>query len=396
MAGVNWVCGFGFEVGLYNTQGTVFTENGTPSATVSGAAARTGSYGLNLKATAERTGVSINGNATSTPICGAYVRFQSLPTADQPILSSGSAAGRVGISYHQSTGKFRTYLTDDAANDYGADGTVTVQTGVWYALQFKAISSGTAQVEAYVDDEALGTVTESTANPAAVPAGIDLMITGGTTFGTSTWDVDFDDCFLYNAGASVYQPFPLPSWQMEAKFPTGDGTHVNAANFSDEVPNSPPAAVFSRLDDTGASFIAGTDYVWKDTAGASTDYLEVTFTASTALTGVPIGVMVLIGSEHTGAGDDIVGGGHQIADPTGTGDTAQMGSTVIVNAAGEYQEIDTQAFNSGTGEGHTNWKNYVLRLYRSTDITPQHNIHGALIEFLTMGVNGGDIWAWVN
>lgn len=386
MPGADTLLATGFEYGKWDTDNFMTAIGTTSTLAIEAGAARTGAYGLHVATTATRGGASLNSLAAGTTIVRCWVKWVTLPNADVPVVWTGSGGGHFGIAWNNATSKLRAFSTDLTTDAYGTDSTVAISTGAWYRLEFKS-SNVSDTTEVYINGEAAG--TSSGVAIAGVPADFAAGYSNAH-WPTSTYDMYVDDVSMYEGSGAARKIWPVGDGSIVTIRPGSNGTHNNAANFTDSAAASPPSNPVTFVDDTG-DWSASTDYIAKTTAGAGTDYLEYLFTGT--VDGIVEGVAVEAWWAHDGAGDDIIGLGETLVDPN-SGDSDVLSTNGIVNSSGELRHYPA-TLNVAVGNPDWSGTTVVALKYRhgsNTDITPQPRLHAVLLNAIQR--LGSDHWAW--
>lgn len=256
----------------------------------------TGNYSLRLQPTDSAVAwVQLHQDGPlGWPIGGASVRLRfrgSLPSTDLVVLlETGqiSVPTGYGFAFHAASGGIRPFWYDSASATFT------------YGTPSGAISADVDYRIEWIVDEApgaAGTVVDldwflaagdgpATAQSrftftvsATIGQGLGLFC-GNRVGPTSTCDLLVDDVLLlYSAApASDNPPWPFTgSIAVVGLPPSADGTHANAADFTDNLGNSPPASVWDRLDELPWGD-ASADHVYQDTVNTAS-YLEVELAA---------------------------------------------------------------------------------------------------------------------
>lgn len=155
------------------------------------------------------TGVTL---ASSTDwVIRAYVQFATLPDVTSHVFAVATAMAQ-GVFYHQPSG---TLQVGDSTSNLGGSG-VSITTGVWYRVDFKATAT---TLDAQIDGAAVGQLAGTFTAKTRLYVGSDA---------TTTRDQFTDDILI----SQTLADYPLGAGYVLSYIPNADGTH-NVAGAND-------------------------------------------------------------------------------------------------------------------------------------------------------------------
>jgi uncharacterized delta-60 repeat protein len=253
----------GFEQGVVEHDptglglGTTLAGTGQSTSTT----AHSGGYSLRMQAAASNPTMTWTWTAgTRVRSARAYVRLQSLPSVNTPIMTmvgAGAAIGRINVS---TTGVLSADYFSGSSRDPQVGPTLAV--GQWYRIEMRLDTTTTThRVDWMVDGRpypssswnqgALGTMTAWTIGPAA----------------SGSHDILFDDV----VSSQTAGDYPLGGASTVTLPITGAGTFAGASDFRNDDGSDVDFESWRRLDELPQSSSA--DYVRQNTGNAAS-YLE--------------------------------------------------------------------------------------------------------------------------
>jgi len=396
--------------GWESPQATGITDTPVGSAigtwSVTAAAALSGSYGLRLNPTAERSAIVIE---TATGASGNYewiarfkVRYATFPNSNYGLFHVSPVSTPVitcGLEFNSATNCLRPLIRNEATNtDYtGTDGSV-LSTNTIYRIDIRltrplGLADNTRFLEWYLDGVAQTSFTQD--------AGGLGSYTGGCRIGetpdrgnTTTADIHVDDLVLLDHSATATEPaFPIGPGAVVGLSPASDGTHVNGANFTDNAANSPPASVYDRVDETIGTDV--TDYVYQDTTDAAS-YLVMNLADTPA--DWPAGAEAHGASVWMAYNGDANGAATSTVRLYDTVNSSSVQGHLFTSVTAALTHLhDTCMPHNSLSANWTKaaWDAFQVRWGESTDITPQIRLQQYLVEVAYPTTPAtGDGWGW--
>lgn len=276
----------GFECGALINGGHLQDNVGTP--TFSTTTIRSGLRSLRCNPAAAVKDVLVTlTSASLTQVGRVYVYFATLPDADCALWSYGSSASTpsANVRFKQSDSKIYAAVS----TTLGASG-VSVTTGQWYRIDYKALVSTTVAdtMDVEVDGVACGQASATTAQGSAA-----TCLLGTIT--SCTADVFFDDWWMSQTAAD----YPYGAGHVNSYIPNADGTH-NVAGASDfersgtgtDITNATTDA-YQLIDDRPLPTTA-VDWIQGTAPPNATDYVEWQYEDESTETAAPRAVEAIV------------------------------------------------------------------------------------------------------
>lgn len=370
-------------------------EASSGSVTVQSVTKRSGNYALRIYPSSAVAWVELEADGpTSGDNQGAfYIRFASLPSANCWLLTLVPSAGTGvyrGFAFNASTGYIRPGIHDVGpapdVEEFGVDGTITVQTGVWYRIEFRITgpTSTTSKVEwtMVADGGGSGTaMTTFTSSTHSSKTGDSVMMFGDKWNSVSA-DYFIDDVYaVYSPGAN-WPTYPVDDdTRVIALRPSADGTHTNAGDFTDNDANSPPASVYDRLDDDPVTDSISGDHIYQDTIGTGS-YLEMAL--ENTPTDWPSGNYAIAASLLASVSSASVPAGRtfiRLRDTINNSDLIDNDPTIAnANAKLWYRDNVAPYLGNQANNSKAMWDAILLRIGYADDVTPSVLVHDALVQ----------------
>jgi len=364
---------------------------------------KSGNYALKISHAASADHWFAAPSAFPDGVWTVCVFISSLPGADVVTAQIGQNAGterRCGVGIRAS-GKWAAFLKLNGTIFWGADGPA-VATGQWVRLDILCQRTVVGPPETHtVDFMVDGTPgPQGTGTSAAATSSFSPVILGnqsGVTGNTGTYDEYFDDLALWIFGAGSFRTYPVGEGSVIILVPDGEGTHSNAASFTDDSANSPPVTPQTRLDEVPTSSMA--DYVDQTTLGGG-DYIELTM-SDIAIQGVadcvyPIASFVAADGSATA----FVRAFHVIDVNDASADITIFGGSVsasVKNYFGPSTQVPRGAGSASTLDWTTADVNQLkARIGYSTDVSPNPRFHNVFFEVHVRQALGIGSWQIVD
>lgn len=377
----------GFEAQTHRTwQNTTLT-----AASVTGGAARSGSYGLRLNPSAAASGLSysLSIGAVYAMVGRIYVKFPgSLPGADIDFMRLANGTDSYRFEFRNS---------DDAIVVKGYDAGVLIETQTgptivadsWYRIDFHVhggSASGGEFLDWSVNDTAYARLDDSTGY-----ASPSTWMLGSST--SQTMDVYFDDAVvIWNTvsgeTSEIDAIYPIGPGYVKRLAPTGVGTHQNDTSFGTS--SGSIADSWQLIDNLPIDTTTG--YIEQTVIGAS-DYLEYTLDNLAADETNPRVVSCFFSKRSSGIASN--NAGIYVIDGSNIN---EIEDSVWTDTSSPWQTIDTGAVPvAGTGTdrydaGASGWTRdrvnaLLLRWGFSSDVDAIPRLPAAHLEVEVEGVD---------
>ena len=314
-----------------------------------------------------------------------YIYINDTPDADCYLISwqdfSAPSTKHAGFAWNSATSRIRPIVAGTNGTDSSA-----ISTGVWYRIDTRMtynVGTGDYLLEWQLDGVAQTSLSTNTANGPSMNG-----VTLGNWDANCTGDWAIDD-YVGLQPIGDFPPYPIGAGECYYRVSTSDGTHNTAGNFSDEVPNSPPAAVSSRLDEGPST--STTDYVWQDTA-SGTSYLEVNMdTISSTAVRMHGGMLRWAHTRAASAGNTMT---VRSWSPSQSVEWGAVG-TCSIFADKRYAPVPLRGTTDETTFTMTLLNQSVVRLGYSTDVSTELRAQDIHEEWaLAAAPAGNDGWGW--
>lgn len=248
-----------------------FPAHGAGTWNVQSAIARNGRKAIRFQPSANQAWVEKFGVGFETGLTVRfYIEFETFPNADCYLVSwrdnASPTTKHEGIAFNSATNRLRPCV---GGTNWGTDGSV-LSLGVWYRIDLDFTYNISTDAFAWQwQIDGVGQTDYKITSALGSDAFNRLRL--GNWDANCTGDFSIDD-YVALQGLGSYPTYPIGPGECFYRTGVSDGSHNNASDFSDEVPNSPPASVFNRLDEGPST--STTDYVSQGTAN-SASYLEI-------------------------------------------------------------------------------------------------------------------------
>jgi hypothetical protein len=261
----------GYESGRFPYSSAGLWPQGS-GMTIDSTTVRTGSYSLRMSpAGAVGNTVWWYIPAPTTVVMRFALRFNTLPAGNVSQLASATGGGGASIHlrYVAASQKLALAITG-ATGGTPVVGTAstTVSAGTWHIVEYRWSVGTTTHAADWQIDEV--------SQPGVTVAGTATAV-GQTYLGSQvaeTYTAYYDDVLITNAGAQ----YPHGAGRVHTLVPNGMGTHVGAANFTDNDGTAIDATSWQRLDEIPTENT--TDWIQMLNTGGS-DYAEILFANTT-------------------------------------------------------------------------------------------------------------------